>query len=117
MQKVKLDCESCGAPLQDVDRAGYFKRPYCGRSYIFKEDLRTGGEQRKKRSLKAKTNHPPEIPVDRRTSPVSEELIEKVKALLANKMKIHSIKLFRDETGAGLKEAKDFVESLEERMM
>jgi ribosomal protein L7/L12 len=44
-------------------------------------------------------------------------LIEKVKAFLANKMKIHSIKLFRDETGADLKEAKDFVESLEERMM
>jgi len=114
MQKIKLDCDACGAPLQEFGRLGLFKCPYCGRSYIFEEDLRTGGEQRKKQSLKTKTYKLPEIPTDRRTSPVSEELIEKVKALLANRMKIQAIKLYRDETGAGLKDAKDFVETLEE---
>jgi len=42
-------------------------------------------------------------------------LIRKIKALLANGLKIQAIKLYRDETGAGLKDAKDFVENLEER--
>jgi uncharacterized Zn finger protein (UPF0148 family) len=114
MQKIKLDCDACGAPLQNIDRTGLFKCAYCGRSYIFEEGLRTGGEQRKKQSLKIKTDQLPEVSVDQRTSPVSEELIGKVKALLANRMKIQAIKLYRDETGAGLKDAKDFVESLEE---
>jgi len=116
MQKIKLDCDACGAPLQDIDRLGLFECPYCGWSYIFKEDLRTGGEQRKNQSLKVKTDQPSEIQVDRRTSPVSEELIEEISALLANGMKIQAIKLYRDETGADLKDAKDFVESLEGRM-
>ena len=114
MQKIKLDCDACGAPLEDVDRTGFFKCPYCGRSYIFEEGLRTGREQRRKQSPKVKIDQLPEITVDQRTSPVSEELIGKVKALLANRMKIQAIKLYRDETGAGLKDAKDFVESLEE---
>ena len=113
MQKIKLDCDACGAPLEDVDRTGFFKCPYCGRSYIFEEGLRTGREQRRKQSPKAKTDQFPEIPVAQRTSPISGELTEKVKELLANRMKIQAIKLYRDETGAHLTEAKDFVENLE----
>ena len=112
MQKIKLDCDACGAPLQDVDRLGLFKCPFCGRSYFFKEDLRTGSKQRKKQPWKAKTDKPPENMGDRRTSPVSAELIGKIRALLAHGDKIPAIKLYRDETGSDLKEAKDFVESL-----
>jgi len=78
MQKIKLSCDACSAPLQDIDRLDLFKCPYCGWSYIFKEDLRTGGEQRKKQSLKVKTVQPPEIQVDRRTSTVSVNLKEKI---------------------------------------
>ena len=115
MKKIKLDCDACGAPLQDVDRTGFFECPYCGRSYIFEEGLRTGGKQRKKRSSQVKPGQLPEIPLEQRTSPVSEELIRKIKSLLANGLKIQAIKLYRDETGAGLKDAKDFVENLEER--
>ena len=116
MKKIKLDCDACGAPLQDVGRLGLFKCPYCGRSYIFEEALRTSSDKRKKQSVKTKTDQLPKIPLDRRTSPISEESIEKIKTLLANRMKIMAIKLYRDETGAHLTEAKDFVESLEERM-
>jgi len=116
MQKIKLDCDACGAPLQEVDRPGLFECPYCGRSYIFEAGLRTGGEGRKKHSPKAKADQITEIPAEQRTSPVSDETIGKIKALLAKRMKIQAIQLYREETGAGLKDAKDFVESLEERM-
>jgi len=115
MQKIKLDCDACGAPLQDVDRLGLFKCPYCGRSYIFEKNLRTNGEGRKKQSSKVKADQLPEIPTDRQTSPASKELIAQIRALLEKRMKIQAIQLYRGETGAGLKEAKDFVESLEEK--
>jgi len=66
-----------------------------------------------------KTGHPHETPAEQRNSPPSEELIAQIKAMLANGMdigvKIQAIKLYRNGTGAGLKEAKDFVEDLAER--
>lgn len=40
------------------------------------------------------------------------ELAAQVRALLADGNKIEAIKLVRETTGAGLKEAKDFVEGL-----
>lgn len=38
---------------------------------------------------------------------------EEIHRLISEKKKIHAIKLFRDRTGVGLKEAKDIVESVE----
>jgi ribosomal protein L7/L12 len=116
MQKIKLDCDACGAPLKEIDRPGLCKCPNCGWSYAEKEDLRTDSEQRQGQTLKAKSVKPPEMKVDRRTSPVSENLKEKISALLANGMKIQAIKPYRDETGADLKNAKHFVESIKGRM-
>ncbi len=47
------------------------------------------------------------------TSAVAEDLRARVMPLLARGQKINAIKLVRDETGMGLKQAKDYVESLE----
>jgi uncharacterized Zn finger protein (UPF0148 family) len=116
MQKIKLDCDACGAPLQEIDRPGLYKCPYCGWLYALKEDLRTDSEQQQRQSVKTKSVKPPEIKVDRRTSPVSENLKEKISALWANGMKIQAIKLYRDETGSDLTDAKNFVEILQGRM-
>jgi uncharacterized Zn finger protein (UPF0148 family) len=116
MQKIKLDCDACGAPLQNVDNLDIFKCPYCGRSYIFKEDYRAGGKQVENHPLKAKISHPTEIHVDQRKFYSREELIDKIRTLSANGNKIQAIKLYRDETRVSLTEAKDFVESLIEKM-
>ena len=99
MQKFKLDCDACGAPLQNVDRQDIFKCPYCGRSYIFKEDFQAGRKQVENHPLKAKTYHHNEIPEYQRKYSSREELIDKIRELSANGNKIQAIKLYRDETG------------------
>lgn len=51
---------------------------------------------------------------------MSEELSPEVKNEIAEaiftRQKIHAIKLYRDATGQGLKEAKDFIETLTEEL-
>jgi ribosomal protein L7/L12 len=115
MQKFKLDCDACGAPLQNVDRQDVFKCPYCGRSYLFKEDFQAASQPVENHPPKAKTSHPVEIQEYQRKYSSREELIDKVRTLCAGGNKIQAIKLYRDETGSRLTEAKDFVESLMEK--
>ena len=40
------------------------------------------------------------------------EMVEQITEALANGQKIQAIKIYRDATGKGLKEAKDFIEEL-----
>ncbi len=47
MQKIKLGCDACSAPLQDIDRLDLFKCPYCDWSYIFKEDCELAASSEK----------------------------------------------------------------------
>ena len=56
-------------------------------------------------------------PVSVGPSPVSVDasINDRVKALVAEGKKIQAIKLYREETGLGLKEAKDAVEELVQR--
>ncbi len=55
----------------------------------------------------------PNVPVEQQKYPVSEESISKIKELLSQGSKVLAVKLYRDETGASLKEAKDFVDVIE----
>jgi ribosomal protein L7/L12 len=116
MQKFKLDCDACGAPLQNVDRQDVFKCPYCGRSYLFKEDFQAGSKPVENHPMKAKTFHPPEVQEDQRKYSSREELIDKIRELSASGNKIQAIKLYRDQSGGSLLEAKDFVERLMAKM-
>ncbi len=45
--------------------------------------------------------------------PISHDLQDRVRELCSERKKIHAIKLVREETGLGLKEAKDVVDALE----
>jgi ribosomal protein L7/L12 len=59
---------------------------------------------------------PPPIPVAEAAAPLATgELDAQVQALLAGGNKIGAIKLVRERTGLGLKEAKDYVDQLERR--
>ena len=112
MQKFKLDCDACGAPLENINHLELYKCPYCGRSYMFREEFRADSKPEKKQSPKAKTNHPAEILPYQRKFSNRDELIEEIRALSAAGQKIQAIKLYRDELGTSLTEAKEFVESL-----
>lgn len=113
MRKIKLDCDACGAPLPVADPAGLYKCPYCGRSYFIEGDARPGAGQQRKRP-KITGVRPARIPEERKTVAITEEMMSKIKELLSRGAKIQAIKLYRDETGVGLKEAKDYVENIEE---
>ncbi len=49
--------------------------------------------------------------------PLTDEQIEKISASLSRGSKIEAIKLYREFTGQGLKEAKDFVEALAPKLI
>ena len=53
---------------------------------------------------------------DFRDQPLPEDPTEAIKAALFQGRKIDAIKLYRQVSGQGLKEAKDFVENLEEEL-
>ncbi len=46
--------------------------------------------------------------------PISADLEARILALLANGRKIEAVKIYRNATGVGLKEAKEAVEAIEE---
>lgn len=54
-----------------------------------------------------------ESPSSKGLSSAKSPLIEKIQSILLHGDKINAIKVYREETGAGLKEAKDAVESIE----
>lgn len=53
---------------------------------------------------------------DFRDQPLPDDVIEEIKSALYQGRKIDAIKLYRQVSGQGLKEAKDFVEGLEEEL-
>lgn len=58
----------------------------------------------------------PIIPAAQQKAPVSEKTIREIKELLSQGSKIPAIQKYRDETGADLLEAKNFVEAIEANM-
>ena len=81
MQKIKLDCDACGAPMLDAERLGFYKCPYCGISYMIEGNLGPKPDQPKKQS-RSSQNRLPDIPEDRQTEPIREELVGEIKEYL-----------------------------------
>ncbi len=100
-----FNCPSCGAPL-DYDGGPDFtiRCTFCNNVVIVPESLRTG-------SAKQAEPAPPET--GHQTIGRIPQWAE-LTALVNDGKKLEAIKLFRELTGAGLKEAKDAVEKIEE---
>jgi len=105
-----FNCPACGGPLVFDREAGITVRcPYCHNSVIVPDELRSGlqlegvasaGEQ--PQSMK------PVLPQIN-----SNQVETEIRALLATRQKINAIKVYRQVTGAGLKQAKEAVEAIE----
>ncbi|MBI4926969.1 MAG: ribosomal protein L7/L12 [Anaerolineae bacterium] len=110
----RFDCPSCGAPLDVPEDAGATIRcPYCAVSVVVPEALREdrdGGGQVIKIDLRGLNNTTPVIVSQSALNLGPDDPI--LQALREDK-KIEAIKLYRERTGLGLKEAKDAVEALQ----
>jgi uncharacterized Zn finger protein (UPF0148 family) len=113
MQKIKLDCDACGAPLE-IEHPGFYRCPHCGRTYLIEGIM----EPRPSRpNLKMKNEKKKSAPASinqgtQSTPKVSEEDIIKIKELLYKGSKVQAVKLYLDKIGGGLREAKDFVDAI-----
>jgi LSD1 subclass zinc finger protein len=87
-QVASLNCPSCGAPLDLTGSQAAVKCPFCGNVAIVPEELR--------QSMPHK----------------SAELFADVAELARLFRKIEAIKLYRQKTGAGLAEAKNYLDRL-----
>jgi LSD1 subclass zinc finger protein len=105
-----LNCPACGGPLEYARDAEITIRcPYCHNTVIVPDDLRgslrAGG--------KATTATWPRSAESALASITPQQLEKEIRELLAEKQKINAIKLYRQVTGAGLKQAKEAVEAVE----
>lgn len=100
MEIKSLDCPKCGAPIQLPESVGAtYRCPYCQNMIALSPELRE----------KAVTPEPSkELP----DLPQFSRFVE-LKQLVQSGRKIDAIKLVRELTGLGLKEAKDLVEQME----
>jgi ribosomal protein L7/L12/uncharacterized protein YbaR (Trm112 family) len=103
-------CPACGGPLWYTRETGITIRcPYCHNTVIVPDELRGG--------LKVEgTTTTSELPEPLVTAlpPIDPQQVEKdIRELLAARQKIMAIKVYRQVTGAGLKQAKEAVEAIE----
>ncbi len=89
-----VNCPHCGAPVKVATKQGLVTCQYCGSSLKVTLDGVVTRE-----TEKVYAGH--------------EALIPSIQQLLDRGRKIEAIKLYREQTGAGLKEAKEAVEAIE----
>ena len=105
-----FNCPACGGPLVFAREAEITIRcPYCHNTVIIPDELRRGlrldgvvSAEGQPHSMK------PTLPQIN-----SNQVEAEIRALLAARQKIHAIKVYRQVTGAGLKQAKEAVEAIE----
>lgn len=101
-----FNCPMCGAPLEVPGSGKMVRCPYCHNSVIVPAELRSA-ELR------------PETPAGRVPAPdprrvfVTPGELAEIKQLLRDGQRIEAIKLYRQATTLGLKEAKDAVDAIE----
>ncbi|MDM7991850.1 MAG: hypothetical protein QUS11_00885 [Candidatus Fermentibacter sp.] len=83
-------CPNCGSSLQTVSGTGRITCGYCGTELTIRED-EPGGSG-------------PNL--------ITSENLERVRTMIAGGEYIEAIKLYRESTGASLKEAKDAVDAM-----
>jgi DNA-directed RNA polymerase subunit RPC12/RpoP len=96
-----FNCPRCNAPLDLSGSKNVIQCPYCGNSVIVPEDLRA---QKPPASIEA---------VIPGSAAITAEQMAEIRRLTQAGEKINAIKLVRQLTSLGLKEAKDFVEAIE----
>jgi uncharacterized Zn finger protein (UPF0148 family) len=95
-----FNCPSCGAPLEHPGNADTVPCPYCRNSVIVPAELRSKTSRRR-------------APAGLGKDALTPEQLAEVKRHLSEGQKIEAIKVYRQATLAGLKEAKDAVEAIE----
>jgi ribosomal protein L7/L12 len=105
-----FNCPACGGPLEYAREAEITIRcPYCHNTVIVPDDLRGSLRVGGAASLGAWPK-----PGEAALPLIDPQQLEKeIRELLAARQKINAIKLFRQVTGAGLKQAKEAVEGIE----
>ncbi len=104
LEAIKLYREQTGAGLAQAKE--------------FVEGAKAGGEQIYQR-IQGKVDvllRKLEIPYEPGTNPPEYQFYEQIKALLRSNNKIEAIKVYREATNLGLKEAKDAVDAIEREM-
>lgn len=96
-----FNCPMCGAPLDYSKGENTVRCPYCGNSVIIPAELLPKSPE---------TPIPPPDPAKVFITP--QQLLE-IKQLLRDGQKIEAIKIYRQATTLGLKEAKDAVDAIE----
>jgi DNA-directed RNA polymerase subunit RPC12/RpoP len=94
-------CPTCSAPLEYSGSGSLVRCPYCNNSVIVPEELRS----------KKSASHP-EASAPGQTF-ISAEKMENISQLLRAGQKIEAIKIYRQATNLGLKEAKDAIDAME----
>jgi len=105
-----FNCPTCGGPLEYAQGAEITIRcPYCHNTVIVPDELRSSlgsggtistGDRSKPLALAVPSIDP-------------QKVEQEIRELLAARQKINAIKVYRQVTGAGLKDAKEAVEAIE----
>jgi LSD1 subclass zinc finger protein len=105
-----FNCPTCGGPLEYLQGNDIAIRcRYCQNTVIVPQELRRGHLPGKAISedghpqLNSATSHPVDL----------QQLEKEIRTYVASRQKITAIKVFRNVTGAGLKDAKEAVEAVE----
>jgi LSD1 subclass zinc finger protein len=105
-----FNCPSCGGPLEYTrDSGSSIRCPHCFNTVIVPEVLRGNRQAGGPTSSQGQSQltSPPAPHVD------PQQLETEIRQLLASRQKITAIKVYRQATAVGLKEAKDAVEAIE----
>lgn len=107
----KFDCPSCGAPLDVPEDAGATLRcPYCSASVVVPQALRGDDDEVLKIDLRGLRAGNPSVTTQSNLDLGPDDPILQA---LRDGNKIEAIRLYRERTGVGLKDAKDAVEALQ----
>jgi ribosomal protein L7/L12/streptogramin lyase/DNA-directed RNA polymerase subunit RPC12/RpoP len=101
-----FECPACGAPLDYEGADATMRCPYCHNSVIVPEELLSDHQPENVPEASPRITTP-DLGID------NLKRLKEVKALIEAGKKIEAIKLFREITGVGLREAKQAVDDLE----
>jgi ribosomal protein L7/L12 len=105
-----FNCPACGGPLRYAHETELtILCPHCHNTVIVPEELRGG----LKVEGTATTSEQPTSIASALPSIDPQQVEKDIRELLAERQKIMAIKIYRQVTGAGLKQAKDAVEAIE----
>lgn len=111
MALVPLKCPKCGRSIQLDDQQETCICEYCGSQFAFQEAARKYVAELAGKQTPSGTPAFSTEPIPGYDLP--EKTVLAIRLLVANKQKIEAIKLFRENTDTGLKEAKDVIDRIE----